>query len=191
MDVCKEQCACISFCVIVWESGAETLRLLQVHSGEQTVGQTHVFELFSEFWSGVTSLEILNALNIHWKVKQIKCGSNEGSCPQKQESLYVNLLTCQEFNLHQSRAFWRTVWLLLDCGQISTHTYSLHLVFAWISGWKQTNVMLHPLCLPDLVVCDFFPSLKIKKLLMGRKFTVVRRLTTGIRSEKCIVVRTS
>jgi len=49
--------------------------------------------------------------------------------------------------------------------------------------------MPHPLCLPDLVLCDFFPFLKIKKLLMGRKFKVVGRLTMGIRSEKCIVGR--
>jgi len=27
---------------------------------------------------------------------------------------YVNLLACQEFYVHQSRAFWKTVWLMLD-----------------------------------------------------------------------------
>jgi hypothetical protein len=69
------------------ESGVETFRLLQVDFGEQTAGQTQVFELFSHFKSVLTSLEILNALYIRWQVKQIKCGSSEGSCPQKQESL--------------------------------------------------------------------------------------------------------
>jgi hypothetical protein len=54
---------------------------------------------------------------------------------------------------------------------------------------KQTNVMPHPLCLPDLVLCDFFPFLKVKKLLMGRKFTVDDCLTTGMRSEKCVIRR--
>ena len=49
MAVFKEQCACIRFCVTAGESGAETFRLLQVDSGEQTGGQTQVFELFSEF----------------------------------------------------------------------------------------------------------------------------------------------
>ena len=76
---------------------------------------------------------------------------------------------------------------MLDWGQISPHTYSLHLACAWISGWKQTNVMSHPLRLPHLVLCDFFPFLKVKKLLMGRKFTAMCRLTTGIRAEKCVV----
>ena len=54
---------------------------------------------------------------------------------------------------------------------------------------KQTNVMPHPLCLPDLVLCDFFPFLKVKKLLVRRKFTVDDCLTTVIRSEKCVVMR--
>ena len=58
-----------------------------------------------------------------------------------------------------------------------------------ISGWKQTNVMPHPLCLPYFVLSDFFPFLKVKKFLMGRKFTVMHRITTGIRSEKRIFGR--
>jgi hypothetical protein len=157
-------------------------------------GADRSFELYSHFKSVLTSLETLNALYIHWQVKHIKCGSSEGSCPQKQESLYVNLLACQEFYVHQSRAFWKTVWLMLARGQIPppphthTHThFSLHLVCARISGWKQMNVISRPLCLPDLVLCDFFPFLKVKKLLMGRKFTVAHRLTMGMRSEKCVV----
>ena len=49
--------------------------------------------------------------------------------------------------------------------------------------------MTHSHCLARLVLCDFFPFLKVKKLLMGRKFTVVHCLTMGIRSEKCVVGR--
>jgi hypothetical protein len=119
MAVFKELCFCVRFCVVVGESGAETFSLLQVASGEQTGGQTQVFELLSYLKSVLTSLEILNALYIHWQVKEIKCRSSEGSCPQKRESLYVNLLAYREFHVLQSRAFWKTVWLMLDWAKLS------------------------------------------------------------------------
>ena len=53
--------------------------------GADRGAKTQIFELFSHFQSVLTSIEILSALYILWKVKQIECGSSEGGCPQKQE----------------------------------------------------------------------------------------------------------
>ena len=146
MAVFKEECFCIRFCVIVGESGVETFRLQQVDYGEQTGGQTQVFELFSHFRSVLTSLEILNALHIYRQVKQIKCGPSEGSCPQIQESLYVHLIACQEFYVHQSGGFWKAVWLMLDCGHISSSTLAPPCLC--LNFWLETNECYDTLSLP-------------------------------------------
>jgi hypothetical protein len=59
-----------------------------------------------------------------------------------------------------------------------------------LNFWLETNeCYATPSLSSDLVLCDFVPFLKVKKLLMVWKFTVVRHLTMGIRSEKCIFGR--
>jgi len=55
---------CIKLCFKLGKNGTETFRMLEVASGEETIGRTQFFERFSRCKS--------NPLDIHQIAKQIK-----------------------------------------------------------------------------------------------------------------------
>jgi hypothetical protein len=56
MAALKEPHVCIKFCCKLGKNARETLKMLHIAFGEQTMGRT-CFELFSEFRSDVASDE--------------------------------------------------------------------------------------------------------------------------------------
>jgi hypothetical protein len=53
----KEQHVRVMFCFELQENFTETIKILKVASGEQTVGRIEVFNCFSKLSSGVSSVE--------------------------------------------------------------------------------------------------------------------------------------
>jgi len=53
----KEQHVRIMFCFELEDNCTETIKILKVASGEQTVGRIQVFNCFSKLISGVSSVE--------------------------------------------------------------------------------------------------------------------------------------
>lgn len=68
----KEQHISVMFCSELYKNSTETVKILKVASGEQTVGSIQVFECFSKLTSGVSFVEDAECLDIHHQAKHTK-----------------------------------------------------------------------------------------------------------------------
>jgi len=71
---------CIKFFFELAEYALETFALWEVASGEKIMGKTKVSEWFLKFKCCLTCIQDAKTLDIHQQVKQMQCGTSEGTC---------------------------------------------------------------------------------------------------------------
>jgi len=67
------------FCELA-ENALETFALLSVASGEHIMGKAQASEWLLKFKCCLTSVQDAKTLDIHQQVKQMQCGTSEGTC---------------------------------------------------------------------------------------------------------------
>jgi hypothetical protein len=173
MDVLKEQHVCIKFWQKLGKTATKTYEMLQQAFGETALSQSNIFEWYSRFKNGRTSIDddphpgrpLTARTN-----KTVDCvnavirGNRRLTTREIADELNLSFGTCQVTLMPHK---WSSsTWLLHHDNAPCHAALSVREFLA-----KHTiPVVPHPSLPPDLAPCEFFLFPRLKKALKGKRF---------------------
>ena len=189
MDQRKEQRVCIKFCANLGKSATETLEMIQLGFGDQSLSRAQVFQWHSRFKTGRTSVDdeertgrptSCTTPETVAQIQELIRQDRRLTIRDIAEEVEVGYGTCQrvlrrlreKVRRHRPQ-LWREQTGLLHHNNAPSHTAVLTHQFL---AKNKIAVIPQPPYSPDLAPCDFFLFPKMKLKLKGRRFDTITEI---------------